>query len=104
MICVYQVEALVKGFRTELAGQKSKVRDLHLKGADLSRGDVALGSAARVAALLFWQQEWLLLWSSSVVWWLEELLVAVYSRTCGFSTHSESHLILCNEYLSVSAA
>lgn len=68
------------------------------------REHVALGSAARVAALLFWQKEWLLLWSSSVVWWLEELLMAVYSRTCGFSTHSESHLILCNEYLSVSAA
>ena len=33
--------------------------------------------------------------------WLGELFMAAYSRICGFTTHSQSHLMLCNEYLSV---
>lgn len=56
MIYVYQIEAPPKAFRTELTGEKSRVGGLHFEGADLSRGDVALESAARIAALLFWQQ------------------------------------------------
>ena len=43
-------------FRTELTGEEIRVWGIYFYEADLSPGDIVLGSAARISALWFWQK------------------------------------------------